>query len=293
MAIAVLACILFSGCQTLAPFSQSMRTRVAAAREWSGNGVAAIRRGAVREAREYFRKASSQLPQDQEIVANVARTHFQAGEVDQAIEVMRRAVDIADNDPKLLVQLGEYYLASGRRIEAQKAVEESLEQNHRLASAWLLKGKIRLANNDHQAALGDFQKSLGIDPSSQDAQLQIIQTYRTIGDPLRALSAVEQLLEEYPIDQQPELAILEKSAALVHLQQNESAIEVLTRASQRRDISSEVFTALAQIQVQSGRKTKAAQTLQLAQERFPNQPHIGQFISEIRSDEVPKVASRQ
>ena len=75
-----------------------MRTRVAAAREWSGNGVAAIRRGAVREAREYFRKASSQLPQDQEIVANVARTHFQAGEVDQAIEVMRRACLLYTSD---------------------------------------------------------------------------------------------------------------------------------------------------------------------------------------------------
>lgn len=270
-----------------------MRTRVAAARQWSGSGIEAIRRGAVREAREYFNKASSQLPQDQEIVANVARTHFHAGEIDQAIEVMQRAISVADDDPDLLVELGEYYLASGRPFEAHQAVERSLEKKHRLASAWLLKGKIHAANNEHQAALGHFQKSLGIDPSSQDAQFQIVQTYRTIGDPLRALSAVEQLLQEYPVDQQPEYAILEKSAALVELKQHESAIEVLTQASSRRDISSSVFTSLAQIQILSGRKTMAWQTLQLANGRFPNQPQITQFMSEIRASESPKIASRE
>ena len=270
-----------------------MQTRVAAARQWSGNGIEAIRRGAVREARECFSKASSQLPHDHEIVANVARTHFQEGEIQMAIKVMRQAVEIKRDNPALIVELGEFYLADGQHDEAQRAVEKSLEQNHRLASAWLLKGKIHAAKGEYQAALSDFQKSLGIDGSSQDARLQIVQTYRTIGDPLRALSAVEQLLEEFPVDRQPEPALIEKSAALVQLKQHESAIEVLTQAVGRSDISSDVFTALAQIQVLAGKKSKARQTLVLANERFPNQPQITQFMSEISADDHPEIASRQ
>jgi len=270
-----------------------MRTRVAAARQWSGNGIAAIRRGAVREARECFNKASSQMPHDQEIVANVARTHFQEGELQQAIDVMRQAVDIKSNDPELLVELGEYCLADGQLDDAQQAVERSLELNHRLAAAWLLKGKIHAAKNEHQAALNDYQKSLGIDGSCQDAQLQIVQTYRKIGDPLRALSAVEQLLEEYPTERQPEAALIEKCAALVQLKQHDSALEVLTQAAGRSDISSNVFTALAQTQVLAGRKTKAWQTLVQANERFPNQPKITQFMREIRVDDPAKLASRK
>lgn len=269
-----------------------MRTRVAAARQWSGNGIDAIRRGAVLEARECFNKASSQMPHDQEIVANVARTHFQEGEIQQAIDVMRQAVDIKSNDPELLVELGEYCLADGKLDDAQQAVERSLEINHRFGAAWLLKGKIHAAKNEYQAALSDYQKSLGIDGSCQEAQLQIVQTYRKIGDPLRALSAVEQLLEKYPTERQPEAALIEKCAALVQLNQHDSAIEVLTQAAGRSDISSNVFTALAQIQVLAGSKAKANQTLVRANERFPNQPEIEKFMSEIRVNDPAKLALR-
>lgn len=291
IAMALLVCVLFSGCQTLAPFSQTMRTRVAAARQWSGNGIAAIRRGAVREARECFAKASSQLPHDQEIMANVARTHFQEGDVELAIEVIREAIEINGDDPELLVQLGEYYLADGQPVQAQHVVDRTLNQNRRWASAWLLKGKIHAAKGEHQAALADFQKSLGIDNDCPETQLRIVETYRAAGNPLRALSAVEQLLDKYPIDQQPESAILEKSAALVQLKQHDSAMEVLAKASKRSDVSSEVFAALAQIQILTNKKAKAWETLQLADARFPNHPKITQFISEIQPPAAVSVAS--
>ena len=268
-----------------------MRTRVAAARQWSGNGIAAIRRGAVREARECFAKASSQMPHDHRIVANVARTHFQEGQTKLAIEAMHRAVAINGDDTELLVELGEYYLADGQIEKAQEVVDKSLDQNHRLASGWLLKGKIHASKREYQTALSDFQKSLGIDSSREDTQLQIVETYRDIGDPLRALSAVEQLLEKYPLDRQPESAILEKSAALIQLDQHSAATEVLKTAAQRNDVSSEIFAALAKSQILSEDKKMAWQTLVEANRRFPNDAKITQIMGDIRSNDPPKVAS--
>ena len=255
LAVALMCC---SGCQTFAPFSQSMRTRVAAARQWTGNGIDAIRRGAVGEARACFSKASSQLPTDHHIIANVARTHYQEGQFEQAIEEMNRAIRIEDEEPELYVELGEYHLAAGNLQEATALAEKCLDRNHRLAPAWLLKGKVHAARGDHQTALCDFQKAIGIDASSDEAQLQIVQAYRKLGDPLRALSAVEKLLEKYPTGQQPELALIEKSTALLELKQNRTAIENLQSAISGNSGSQQLNVALAQAQELSGSQLDSA-----------------------------------
>ena len=132
---------------------------------------------------------------------------------------------------------------------------------------------------------------MGIDSSREDTQLQIVETYRNIGDPLRALSAVEQLLEKYPLDRQPESAIIEKSAALVQLGQHSAATEILRMAAGRSDVSSEIFTALAKSQILSQDKKMAWQTLVEANKRFPNDAKVTQIMSDIQSADPPKVAS--
>ena len=132
----------------------------------------------------------------------------------------------------------------------------------------MLKGQIHAASGDHRQALGDFQKAAGIDASRDDVQLQIVQSYRSLGDPLRALSAIETLLEKYPADQQPNQALVEKSSALLQLNQHSAAIETLKLAI-RNDPTPEMFHALANAQELSGRNTTALQTLDEAKQRFP------------------------
>jgi len=263
-----------------------MRTRVAAARQWSGNGIDAIRRGAVCEARACFAKASSQLPSDHHIIANVARTHYQEGQFGQAIDEMNRAIRINDDDPELLVELGEYYLAAGQISTAAELVEKSLDRNHRLASAWLLKGKVHAAQGEHRTALGDFQKAMGID-SSVEGQLQIVQSYRMLGDPLRALSAVEKLLEKYPPDQQPELALIEKSTALIQLNQHSSAIESLKTAISTTDASPQLYAALTHAQKISGHNT-AGSDVRIASKpaNSSSTNGIGQLASKMQLPEL-------
>lgn len=247
--ILIASAIVMAGCKTLEPFSQSMRTRVAAARQWTGNGVAAVRRGSVSEARDYFTKASSQLPKDHEIVVNLARTHFQEGQFQPAIKELNRAIEINGPDEKLLVELGQYLLADGQVDAASEKVQQALQENHRHAGAWLLSGKIHAAKGDDQTALGDFQKAIGIDPSREDIQLEIVRGYRRLNDPLRALSAVENILEQYPSHHQPAAAIVEKSQALVQLKQNKSAIETLNQAIAAGNKSPEIGLALSQLSV--------------------------------------------
>ena len=269
-----------------------MRTRVAAAREWTGNGLDAIKRGSLHEARDCFTKASSQLPNDHRIVANVARTHFKQGQVANAIEVMRKAVDLAPHDSTLRAELGELYLAAGNVELASHCAQTCLEHNQRLASGWLLKGKIKAANGNLQAALGDYQRALGIDADREDIRLEVVRTYQHLDQPLRALSAVEQLLEKYPLDRQPEEAILAKCDSLQKLQQFSPAIEILESASTRKDVSSQIFISLANVQQSAGRSPAAYQTLVKAQQRFPSQRQITQMANQLRANDTRVAAMR-
>lgn len=247
LATILVALLITTGCKSLAPFGQSMRTRVAAARQWTENGVAAVQRGAVSEARDYFSKASSQLPQDHEIVVNLARTHFQEGQYQPAIKELNRAIKINGHDEKLLVELGQYLLADGQVDAASEKAQLALQKNHRCACAWLLSGRVHAARGDDQAALGDYQKAIGIDPQREDIQLEIVRGYRRLNNPLRALSAVENILEQYPSHQQPEAAILEKSQALLQLKQNKSALETLSQAIADGNQSPEIKLALSRL----------------------------------------------
>ena len=224
-----------------------MRTRVAAAREWTGNGFDAVRRGAASEARGYFAKASSQLPKDRGLVVNVARTHFQEGNYQEAIKELERAIKLDDSDTELSIELGQYLLADGQIDAAGEQAQKALKKNHRNASAWLLSGKVHAAKGHAQLALGDFQKAIGIDPDREDIQLEIVRGYRQLNDPLRALSAVENILKKYPSHQAPAVAVVEKSQALVQLRRTSSAIETLNQAIADGDDSPQVQLALSQL----------------------------------------------
>ena len=224
-----------------------MRTRVAAARQWTGNGLEAFRRGRVGEARKYFNKASTQLPEDQDIIANVARTHFHEGQYQNAISELNRAIELDNADAALMVELGEYLLADGQVQAASEQARKALDENHRLPCAWLLSGRVHAASGNERAALGDFQKAVGIDPAREDIQLEVVRGYRRLGDPLRALSAVENILEKYPLHQQPTSALIEKSHALVQLNRTGTAVQTLNEAVTHGNDSQEVHLALANI----------------------------------------------
>jgi tetratricopeptide (TPR) repeat protein len=282
----VAAAILFgaSGCQAFKPFQQSMRTRVSAARQWTGNGLDAIRRGSLHEAKSCFNKAHSQLPEDHRIVANLARTHAQEGQYAEAIEQMQRAVDMSHGDPELRIELGEFYLAAGQIDLATEHAEKGISGNHRLASAWLLTGKIKAKQGDQKSAMESYQRALGIDGTREDVQLEIVKTYQRMNQPLRALSAVEQLLEKYPEERQPEVALVAKSTALLQLNQISPAIEVLEFASRRKDASEKIFADLAQAQLRAGRNNQAQETLARAQQSYPNGSLVAELSNRLSSE---------
>ena len=281
-----------SGCQTFHPFAEKTREKVVAARQWANNGLEAFQNGHLDKAKGLFSRASQQNPSDYRIRANLAKTLFRSGDSGQAIAEMTRAVELSNGDPKLLVTLGEMYVDVGALDLAQQQVERALAPDHRYAPAWELQGKISKAKGDYHSALADFQKSLGYAPEVTSVELEIVDTYQRMGEPLRALSAVEQVLQRNPTDKQLESTIVAKSAALVELKQLRPAIDLLYSASQRPEASSELLLRLGHVQLLAGDNAGAVATVNRGQQAFPHLPVFQELSAAFLPQTKQQVASQ-
>jgi len=280
-----------SGCSSLQPFRQTVQPKLAAAKEWTKGGIEAMQSGRIAQARSFFSRAADENPRDPVARANLARTELQSGNTTSAIAHMQTASNLAVGDPRLMVELGEMYLADGQLLAARHQAELALSANHRFAPAWKLNGLTNLAQHDYEAALADFQRAAGIDGNLPGLQLSIIETYQRLGQPLRTLSAAEQLLSQYPPDQQPEPALLAKSLALMELKQVSPAIDILQMASDRDGASEQVYLRLSQAQLLAGQPSAARLTLTRAKIAFPEQTQFDVLLSQLQSGPAHVAAS--
>jgi tetratricopeptide (TPR) repeat protein len=273
-----------TGCSSLQPFRQTVQPKLAAAKQWTKGGIEALHSGRIAQAKSFFSRAADENPRDPVAHANLARTELQAGDTGAAIAHMQTASNLAAGDPRLIVELGEMQLAAGQWLAAKRQSEIALEINHRFAPAWKLNGETNLAKGDFELALADFQRAAGIDSTVPGLQLSIIETYQKLGQPLRALSAAEQLLSQYPPDQQPEPALLAKSVALMELKQISPAIDILQAASDREAAGEQVYLRLSQAQLLAGQPSAARLTLTRAKIAHPRQPQFDVLLSQLQSD---------
>ncbi len=281
---AVLSLMLLTGCQTFQPLKNATHQQVQVARQWTRGGIEALQCGRLTQAKSCFTRAAEHNPDDQLIQANLARAVNREGDPAKAIHHMVRAVELSGNEPRLVVELGELYLQAGQWLPARRQAELALELDRRFAPAWGLKGKTSLAKGQLDEALAEFQRAVGLDSSLADIQLAIVETYQQKQEPLRALSAVEQFLNQFPRDQQPEPAVIAKSIALMQLDHTGAAIDVLKVASQRNGASSEVFLRLSQAQLKAGQTSQARLTLNQARENFPQQPVFDSLLAELQTE---------
>ncbi len=275
------------GCQSLNPWGRTKSlVEQSQARQLTCGGIDAAEKGRYDDACNCFSQAIKLSPQDPQIQVHLAQAYVEQGDLKSAISNLEQAVaktELRGGDPSINVALGELYLANGQWLPAVRQADLALNRNGKLADAWALKGKTEYAKGNMSAALAHFHRAIGYQPKMPDVQIQIAETYQQMNQPLRALSTVEQLLSQYPPDRQPERALLAKGVALMSIQHVSSAIDVLQVASQRENVSSEVFVRLGQAQLLAGQTSQARMTLNRAKQLFPDENEIGELVTDLQS----------
>lgn len=290
MIVGALCCWVGSGCQTLQTFKDASKTQVVSARNWARSGFEAMHQGRFQQAKTFFSKAASDMPDDYRIMANLARSEFKQGNVDRSISIMEQAVQ-RSNDPTLRCELGGMYLDTGRWIAANEHAEKAIQRDRHFAPAWKLKGRLASSKSDHQRALQLYQRSLAYEAESDEIQMLIAQTYMRLEQPMRALSATETLLSRHPPELQPEIAIIAKSDALLAMEQHPAAIDILRTASIRPDCSKEIFFQLGKAHVAAGQPRQAQMALARGKRQYPDDELFTQLAAAVTENPAAKFAA--
>jgi tetratricopeptide (TPR) repeat protein len=100
-------------------------------------GIALFRTGAYADAAAHFFRYAEANPDDVTPRLYLARIHRRMGRTDLAVEELRRALQMAPNDPGVHQELGFLLLDTGRRDEAIQRFRNAIELDAQAPAGWI------------------------------------------------------------------------------------------------------------------------------------------------------------
>jgi tetratricopeptide (TPR) repeat protein len=231
--------------------------KIAAGRELSRQGVAAMEVGNWQQAEALLQQAVEASPEEADTHRHLAEALWHRGAADAAMKHMGQALRLEPNDATLLVRAGEMSLAMADHNTALSRAERAIQLDAKLADGWALRGRVfgRLGQSDR--AMADLQRALEISPQDPEALLDVALMYRQRGEAARALTTLHYLLDTYAPGEEPQLALQLEGLTLMELGRAQQASESFQLAARRGPPNADVLYHLAQAQSRAGRYAEA------------------------------------
>ena len=267
--------------------------KLAACRELSRQGVAAIEMGQWQHAEALLQQAVDQSPDDAEARRYLAEALWHRGAAERAIAQIDEAIRINPTNAALLVRAGEISLAVGDSGQALQQAEKAIGLDPKLAGAWALRGRVFWRENQPDRALADLQRALEVEPRNPEVLLEVALLYRQRGQPARSLTTLHHLLDSYPPGEEPQMALLLEGLALLDLDRPQQASESLQAAAHRGPPNVEVQYRLAQAESAAGRYAKAAMAAEQALAIDATHQASRQLLAQLAAQTQPTGAQRR
>jgi tetratricopeptide (TPR) repeat protein len=266
VAIELLAAILLctvTGCATFGRRGPSSE-ELAASRELTRQGAAALQTGQWAQAESLMRQALDKSPDDAKIRAQLAEALWSRGASNEALSQMGAAVRLEPENAEYLVRAGEMALAAGAQDAALSRAEQAIRLDPQLASAWALRGRTFRLMNQPERALADLQRALVFAPDRGDLLLDVAVMYRERGQSARCLTTLHHLHDTYQPGEEPQFALQLEGLTLMDLKRPHQAAGVLAAAATRGPANADLFYQLAQARSAAGNLTEARAAAQQA-----------------------------
>jgi tetratricopeptide (TPR) repeat protein len=212
-------------------------------------GVILQERGDLNEAIALITRALDIVPDFPEALVNLARARRVAGAPAAAAEAARQAIALDPEVPEGHLQLGRALLDLGDDAGAVSALRRATTLAPQSMDALLQLGAAQLRSNKHEAAATTLTAALVLDPNRTDARIGLA---RTLTDIARARSvageaeaAVTAARRAVELDPGSPDAHVQLGFALLALRDDAEAIGVLRRATTMAPDSLETHVALA------------------------------------------------
>jgi tetratricopeptide (TPR) repeat protein len=273
--------------------------------------------GRLDQAEAAFRKAVEVEPNNKYAHLTLASFFFATRQLDKAEKAYQALAD-ADKGPESRAALADFYAANGQLEAAANTYQQLLQQfpdyergrtrlgeillsrgdlagatqqadalfakNDTTPAAHLLRGRIRLQNNDFRGALDDLQEALKAEPSMRDALYYTALAHFRSGQMEQASTYTNELEQRYPDDLPGKLMRLQiKIANGDNRDTLESSNQLLARIDEAvkqgdllpqtaSDLRGRVLTARATVYLQAQNFAAARQDFAAARDGQPNTP---------------------
>ena len=129
-------------------------------------------------------------------IAQIIRTQ---GDYAKALEEIDKGLNLRSDDPTAMTEKGEILFRLGRNQEALKLVQDSLVFDRFSPAAYLLLGRLRLAQYDGKAALEAMTEATRRAPTSVDAHVGRAEAFLFTGRTAEAEASLNQALSFGPV----------------------------------------------------------------------------------------------
>jgi len=172
-------------------------------------------------------------PQDAPALSARARTDFEAGRTEDAIDAMREVVKLTPDDAQAHYLLGVMALRTDRIDEAEPELARAVHLAPRDARLLAAHGLALRAQQKWSAAESAFVRSLLLEPGEASTLAALGELYRLAGDPEKCAVRYGQFV--WQLDQRDPKALSETerralSSARQHVRECEAAADAAARA---------------------------------------------------------------
>lgn len=196
----------------------------------------------------------------------------------------------AANEPrqsKWQLELAHQYLAMSQPLLADQAAIRAISLDQQSGEAWALRGELAAANQDWEHSLRCYQQAISADGARADWEYRIASLYEQLGQPRRALSAMERAIELHTDGQVPAELRIRHGRLLAELRQYRRAIEELQAVVADSESGPGAWLVLSEIEALSGDMSQARATLARARELYPEATELSQRQQALIQPEVP------
>ena len=207
--------------------------------------------GEFRRAREVALEALGGQPEDVGLLRVAGRSGVELDE-DDAVDHLRKVVELRPDDADGWSDLGEALAAEGRDDEASEAFRRALEIRPDDPAALTHLGHTAYASGQGEEGISYLSKAAENEPGASSAAISLVEMYKAVGQPEQALEAAQKVAEAQPDDVLAALDVAELSLELGRHDEARSAFERIRQIDELAD--HEVYALHGMIQVELQRE---------------------------------------
>ena len=185
-------------------FSRALSVNPAHVPALLGRAEARRRAGDTKDARADFEKAIGQSDEDDPVrrdaAARLAALLRDAGQYEDAIDVLRDTLRTSGASARVYVELGLIYLAQEREELAGLVVSKAIQIDDKDPAVYNLIALIAQRQGKSQEAFEAFDHATSLDPTYLDARFNKASVLLDAGDFMRAKQELQTIVEKHPDD---------------------------------------------------------------------------------------------